>query len=198
MSYWSYGTTFYIFEIETLRSVFGTTCDLQKMSGFLKSTLHALHALHNGSINSALHKGKIKRGYIDLLKYGYKENNYSNEWRGRPPDGYKDMWDDKKNKWQKVPFFRRRAHSKSMNLLNRLRDYMNEVLAFALKPNIPFTNNHAERDFRMVKLKEKISGCFRSSDMARCFLRIRSYLSTLRKQQLHLLENLVLIDVITF
>ena len=82
-----------------------------------------------------------------------------------------------------------------MNLLNRLRDYKAEVLAFALKRNIPFTNNQAERDFRMVKLKEKISGCFRTTSMAKAFLRVRSYLSTLREQQLHLLENLAFVDI---
>lgn len=72
--------------------------------------------------------------------------------------------------------------SKSRNLLERLRDYENDVLRFMTNEHVAFTNNLGENDIRMTKVQQKISGCFRSIDGAKMFCRIRSYLSTCRKQ----------------
>ncbi|MCP4991683.1 MAG: IS66 family transposase [Colwellia sp.] len=75
--------------------------------------------------------------------------------------------------------------SKARNLLERLNDYESFVLAFLHDLNVPFTNNQAEQDIRMIKVRQKISGCFRTMKGAMHFARIRSYLSTVRKHNLN-------------
>ncbi len=81
--------------------------------------------------------------------------------------------------------------SKAYNLLVRLRDYEEDVLRFMHDFRVPFDNNQAERDLRMAKVRQKVSGCFRSQRGAEAFCRIRGYISTLRKQRLHILSALV-------
>jgi transposase len=82
----------------------------------------------------------------------------------------------------------RRAQSKAANLLDRLEDFDWSVLAFLWDERVPFTNNQGEQDIRMIKVRQKISGCFRTLHGARMFCRIRSYLSTCRKQGRNLWE----------
>ena len=68
------------------------------------------------------------------------------------------------------------------NLLHRLHYYRSETLRFLHDPRVPFTHNRAEQDLRMAKVKQKISGCFRSFGGGKAFFRIRSFISTMMKQ----------------
>lgn len=84
----------------------------------------------------------------------------------------------------------REKKTKELNLLERLRDYENDVLGFMEKSYVPFTNNQGESDIRMTKVQQKISGCFRALEGARIFCRIRSYLLTAQKHQLSVADAL--------
>lgn len=84
----------------------------------------------------------------------------------------------------------RPRQSKAYNLLRRLRDHESSVLAFLFDPSVPFTNNQAEQDLRMMKVRQKISGAFRTFDGARRFALIRGYISTARKNHQNIIEAL--------
>ncbi len=84
----------------------------------------------------------------------------------------------------------RQAKTKSQNLLTRFGDFEDSALAFLHDINVPFTNNLAEQDIRMIKVRLKISGCFRTVQGAEHFARIRSYFSTARKQGRNILDSI--------
>ena len=113
-------------------------------------------------------KTSILRKYCFLLNQGKKEEP--------PPIRTGTRGRDKK--------------SKGLNLIQRMLDYKNHVLAYAFDPLIPFTNNQAERDLRHLKVKLKVSGRFRSYEGSRCYARITSFTSTLQKNGLNMLDGL--------
>ena len=81
----------------------------------------------------------------------------------------------------------RLKRGKPLNLLDRFRDRSEEVMAFLIH-DMPFDNNQAERDLRMMKTKQKISGCFRNLTHAKAFADLRSVISTAKKRSVNVIE----------
>ncbi len=113
---------------------------------------------------------KYQKRYDLIIQQGFKANPFT------PP---------KEKKPGRV------AKTKPLNLLERMRDFKNDIIRFLFDFQVPFDNNFSERDIRMMKLKQKISGCFRSKKGAQYFARIRSYIMTARKQGVNVFEALV-------
>jgi transposase/uncharacterized coiled-coil protein SlyX len=125
------------------------------------------------NITGSLSKEKIDEfevRYQNILDEGYAENPLPQE----PLKKKKKRGITKK--------------TKARNLLERLDEHREETLAFMHDFNVPFDNNLGERDLRMAKVQQKISGTFRSSNGPDTFCRIRSYISTARKNGANAIE----------
>ena len=81
--------------------------------------------------------------------------------------------------------------TKARNLLDRFIEHKEKILRFLKDLKVPFENNQAERDIRMMKLQQKISGTFRTTQGAQAFCRMRAYISTIRKNGLLVLEGII-------
>jgi transposase len=136
--------------------------DLSELLSEIKKTVEMAQQQGQRALSQAQLKDFEAR-YDHLLEVGYRAN---------PPPA--DPPPKKRG---------RKKQSKSQNLLDRLRDHKQEVLAYMHDFKVPFDNNQAERDLRMVKLKQKVSGCLRTKEGAELFCQIRSYTATARKNE---------------
>jgi len=116
---------------------------------------------------------------ISKLAFFLKEEKEMEEIKKRE---MKDL-NEKKTRWRK-------KQSKWKNLLDRLEKHKDWVLLFMSDFDVPFTNNLAERDLRPYKVKLKVSWCFRSNLWAKYYCRIKSYISTMKKNWYNVFDSL--------
>lgn len=132
----------------------------------MKAEVEQAKALGQHELDVLLLAGLLRR-YDEILTVGYLAN---------PPPAPPKKSEQGKRKPGRA------RQSPARNLLDRLSGGKWAVLQFLHDFAVPFDNNQAERDLRMIKVQQKVSGCFRTEDGVAMFCRIRSYLSTLRKQ----------------
>ena len=131
------------------------------MKRLLKETCHTVAKREEKCLTAAEYANLQKR-YRNILTRGDKE--------------LPEIPQKEKGKRGKM------AKSDAHNLWERLKEHETAVLLFAKDPHVPFTNNRAERDLRMAKVKQKVSGCFRKERYAQAYCRISSYLQTMSNQ----------------
>jgi transposase len=140
----------------------------------MKAEVERAKALGQHEVDVLVLAGLLRR-YEEILAEGYQAN---------PPPAAPSKSEPSK----RAPG--RAKQSPVRNLLDRLAGGKWAVLRFLLDFAVPFDNNQAERDLRMIKVQQKVSGCFRTEQGVAMFCRIRSYLSTLRKQGIALFSAL--------
>lgn len=116
--------------------------------------------------------GKLAPGEARIAREQYREILLNGDKECPPPDE-KDRPKGKRGRLKRT---------KARALLERLREYEDDVVRFTEISEVPFTNNQGENDIRMTKVQQKISGCFRSQNGADMFCLLRSYISSCRKQ----------------
>ncbi|MFX0140285.1 MAG: IS66 family transposase [Candidatus Hodarchaeota archaeon] len=141
---------------------------MKKLLLEIKNAVDTTKELNGNSLEDSKTK-EFEKEYEEILLEGYKAN---------PPPKV----ENEKRKRGRV------KKSEPLNLLDRLRDYSKETLAFMYDFDVPFDNNLSERDIRMMKLRLKISGTFRNKLGADMFCRIRGFISTAKKQRINVLD----------
>ena len=142
----------------------------KKMWRFLRFALRYRHAYEEEAI-PAERLIRLKRLYRQIIREGIRYHKQLPEYAKKSQRG-------------------RTAKRTGYNLVLRLWNYRADVLRFLTNLLVPFTNNQAERDLRMMKCKQKISGGFRSEKGAQIFSRIRGFISTARKQGWNVFESI--------
>lgn len=154
---------------------------------FVHEQLHQAWAGQMKQLFQDMHEAvkKAKSSDEDLSKDRLED--LENRYQGILDDGYAE------NPLPDPPAKKKRGRTKktkARNLLERLDQHRDKALAFLYDPSVPFDNNLAERDIRMMKVQQKVSGQFRTQDGAKSFCRIRSYISTARKNAVDVLQAL--------
>lgn len=175
-SYWQYGqcahglcNAHHLRELTFVQEQLGQPWAKELKDVLLEAKQAVDQARAHGLVEvSAEVKRELERRYDDILEAGFLANPPPEPTgqRGRPKRG------------------------KAGSLVARLREHKEATLAFLQDFTVPFDNNQAERDIRMTKVRQKISGCFRTTTGAERFCRIRGYISTLRKQGIPVLSAL--------
>jgi hypothetical protein len=129
------------------------------------------HHVDNGLLDPELTQ-RFSKDYDHITCFGMSEN---------PPDLESNVQSRKRG---------RKKQTTAKNLLDRFIGFKEDILRFMYDPNVPFDNNQAERDIRMTKVHQKISGTFRSEQGARNFCRIRGYVSTVSKNSLSVIDSI--------
>jgi transposase len=176
-SYWQFGCQHALCNVHHLRDLTflyeerqqAWAAELKELLLDMKAAVEQARAEGRSSLHP-LEVADWKARYEALLAEGYQAN---------PPDPPPET--SRRG---------RRKQSAARNLLDHLSKHQEAVLLFLDNFAVPFDNSLAERDIRMVKVQQKVSGCFRSEAFAQAFCRIRGYLSTLRKQGLTVLTAL--------
>jgi transposase len=148
-----------------LRELQAAVEDNQKWAVSMKAllvTINTMVRMSGGQLAEDV-QIRLRRRYLEIIKKGIEETG--GEILPRPPG-------KKRGRMKKT---------KSRNLLERLRDKIDDVSRFMTDVNFPFTNNAAERDLRMEKVHQKISGCYRSLASAKMFFALRSYKMTCQR-----------------
>nr|MBV0878217.1 transposase [Noviherbaspirillum sp. L7-7A] len=144
------------------------------MMSLLVKMNHAVDASEDGVLSQHV-AASYRRRYRELLEQGRQHN----------PQRLTDL--TRKDKRGGI------KQSTTYNLIKRLEQHADDVLRFMHDARVPFTNNLAERDLRMPKLKQKVCGCYRSFAGAQAYCSIRSYIGTLQKQSKDLIQALTML-----
>lgn len=127
---------------------------------------------------------------IELLTHANHQDNV-NCAEGKAPDYQAKKYQTEHPRVAATGKRGRPKQSKATNLIARLVDYEEEVWRFMTQANVPFTNNLAEQAVRMPKVKQKVSGCFRTLQGVKTYCVIRTYCATLQKQGANIFDSLV-------
>jgi transposase len=176
-AYWVYGCGHALCNAHVLRELIGVIERTGQewangMIGLLlemKAAVEKYREKHEERLSAYLGR-KFSERYDALVREGKEQNPLAEKEAGKRGKG---------------------KQSKERLLLERLEEYKGAYLRFAQDFRVPFDNNQAERDFRIAKVKQKVSGCFRSDSGAESFAVIQSFIQTLHKHHLSIWEELV-------